>query len=75
MQEIGDGHGGKSKAQVAINWTLCKGVLPIPGAKNVKQLEEIVGALGWRMSDEEVKALDAASDKVPTSTTNPVENY
>jgi hypothetical protein len=29
--------------QVAVNWCICKGVLPIPGAKNVKQVEDIAG--------------------------------
>lgn len=42
--------------QVAINWTLCKGALPIPGAKNARQVKEAAGALGWRMSPDEVKA-------------------
>ncbi len=32
MKEIGAGHEGKSPAQVAINWVICKGALPIPGA-------------------------------------------
>ena len=40
--------------QVAINWTLCKGCLPIPGAKNARQVKEAAGALGWRMSPDEV---------------------
>jgi diketogulonate reductase-like aldo/keto reductase len=31
MKEIGAGHEGKSPAQVAINWVICKGALPIPG--------------------------------------------
>src|SRR5262249_2847675 len=34
ITEIGQDHGGKSNAQVALNWTICKGTLPIPGAKN-----------------------------------------
>lgn len=75
MKEIGTSHDGKTPAQIAINWTLCKGVLPIPGAKNAKQVEEIIGALGWRMTDEEVNALDAASDKLPMSTGAPFENW
>jgi aryl-alcohol dehydrogenase-like predicted oxidoreductase len=61
MREIGGEHGGKSAAQVAINWTICKGAMPIPGAKNVQQARENIGALGWRLSDEEVKRLDDAS--------------
>jgi aryl-alcohol dehydrogenase-like predicted oxidoreductase len=64
MREIGEGLGGKSSAQVALNWTLCKGTVPIPGAKNAKQAEENAGALGWKLDAEAVKALDAASAAV-----------
>jgi aryl-alcohol dehydrogenase-like predicted oxidoreductase len=62
MTEIGQGHGGKIPAQVALNWLICKGTLPIPGAKTGKQAEQNAGALGWRLTAEEVKALDDASD-------------
>jgi aryl-alcohol dehydrogenase-like predicted oxidoreductase len=64
MTQIGQDHGGKSNAQVALNWTICKGTLPIPGAKNGAQAQENAGALGWRLTDEEVARLDEASDKV-----------
>ncbi len=64
LKEIGKGHGEKTAGQVALNWTLCKGALPIPGAKNADQAEQNVGAVGWRLSPEEIKALDDASDKV-----------
>lgn len=37
--------GPKSLAQVAINWTMCKGALPIPGAKNAKQVGHGAGHL------------------------------
>ncbi|HXQ37837.1 MAG TPA: aldo/keto reductase, partial [Anaerolineales bacterium] len=47
MTEIGQDHGGKSNAQVALNWTICKGALPIPGAKNAEQAQQNAGALGW----------------------------
>jgi aryl-alcohol dehydrogenase-like predicted oxidoreductase len=63
MTEIGRGHGGKTPGQVALNWLICKGALPIPGAKNAKQAEQNAGAIGWRMTAEEVKSLDDASDK------------
>ena len=66
MREIGDGRGGKTPGQIAINWLLCKGTLPIPGVKNARQAQEVAGALGWRLTAEEVRALDIASDKVGT---------
>jgi aryl-alcohol dehydrogenase-like predicted oxidoreductase len=61
LREIGHAHGGKTPAQVALNWVMCKGALPIPGAKNARQAEENIGALGWRLTEMEVAALDEAS--------------
>jgi aryl-alcohol dehydrogenase-like predicted oxidoreductase len=63
MTEIGKGHQDKTPSQVALNWLICKGTLPIPGAKNALQAEQNAGAKGWRLTSEEVKGLDEASDK------------
>jgi aryl-alcohol dehydrogenase-like predicted oxidoreductase len=63
MTEIGLDHGGKSNAQVALNWVICKGALPIPGAKTGDQALQNAGALGWKLTDEEVTRLDSASDR------------
>lgn len=52
---------GKTPAQVALNWLICKGAVPIPGAKNARQARENAGAMGWRLTEEEVAALDAAA--------------
>jgi diketogulonate reductase-like aldo/keto reductase len=62
--EIGQEHGGKSNSQVALNWVICKGALPIPGAKNATQTLVNAGALGWRLTEEEVVKLDGASDAI-----------
>ncbi len=62
MTEIGQDHGGKSNSQIALNWLICKGALPIPGAKNAKQARENAGGLGWRLTEDEVTRLDQASD-------------
>lgn len=58
LRRIGDRHGGKTPSQVALNWVIAKGAIPIPGAKNADQAEENAGAFGWRLSDDEVRALD-----------------
>jgi len=58
LRRIGEHHGGKTPAQVALNWIICKGAVPIPGAKNRAQAEQNAGALGWRLSSDEVAALD-----------------
>jgi aryl-alcohol dehydrogenase-like predicted oxidoreductase len=62
LRRIGEAHGGKTPAQVALNWVMCKGALPIVGAKNLRQAQENAGALGWRLTEAEVAALDEISD-------------
>jgi aryl-alcohol dehydrogenase-like predicted oxidoreductase len=64
MRQIGLNHGNRSPAQVAINWVLCKGLLPVPGAKNLEQAEQNAGAIGWRLTDDEVNQLDITSEKI-----------
>jgi aryl-alcohol dehydrogenase-like predicted oxidoreductase len=59
LRQIGEAHVGKTPAQVALNWTICKGAVPIPGAKNALQAEQNACALGWRLTPDEVAALDA----------------
>lgn len=58
LREVGQQHDGKTPAEVALNWTLAKGALPIAGAKTAAQVRDNVGALGWRLSEAEVSALD-----------------
>ena len=64
LQEIGLNHGDKTISQVALNWLICKGALPIPGAKSLQQAESNAGGAGWRMTDEEVAKLDEATDDI-----------
>ncbi|MEW6401355.1 MAG: aldo/keto reductase [Chloroflexota bacterium] len=64
MTEIGQDHGGKTNAQVALNWLICKGALPIPGAKNAAQAMENAGGGGWKLTDEEVAKLDELTDVI-----------
>jgi aryl-alcohol dehydrogenase-like predicted oxidoreductase len=64
MKKMGMNHDAKTASQVALNWIICKGALPIPGAKNANQLEQNIGATGWRLTDDEVALLDELSDNV-----------
>jgi len=64
LRQIGEAHGGKSPSQVALNWVICKGALPIPGAHSVKHVQENAGAMGWRLSDEEVARLDSTEESL-----------
>lgn len=62
MDEIAEAH-GKTLAQVAINWLLTNEdvcVIPIPGMKNLRQVNDNIGALDWKLTPEERKRLDKA---------------
>jgi len=49
----------KTVPQVALNWILCKGALPIPGAKTPEQARENAGAMGWRLEPAEIERLES----------------
>lgn len=55
---------GRSRAQVALNWVMHRGGVtsPIIGARNVAQLDDNLGAVGWSLDAEHVSALDAVSE-------------
>eukprot|EP01006_Ploeotia_vitrea_P013166 TRINITY_DN3455_c0_g1_i1.p1 TRINITY_DN3455_c0_g1~~TRINITY_DN3455_c0_g1_i1.p1 ORF type:complete len:359 (+),score=172.93 TRINITY_DN3455_c0_g1_i1:56-1132(+) len=66
MRRIGEKHKGddgvaRTPAQVAINWVIAKGCIPICGAKNAKQAAENAKALEWQLDDQDVADLDKAS--------------
>lgn len=54
---------GRTPAQVALNWVMTRdGVTaPIVGARTVEQLDDNLGALGWRLDDEHDRQLHEAS--------------
>ena len=45
-------------------WCVALGAIPIPGARNRKMAQDNAGAMGWRLTAEEVAELEAASDAV-----------
>ncbi|EEF46767.1 aldo/keto reductase, putative [Ricinus communis] len=55
----------KTLPQVAINWCICNGAIPIPGVKTIKQVEENLGALGFRLSSDELLQLEYAARESP----------
>jgi aryl-alcohol dehydrogenase-like predicted oxidoreductase len=60
LQSIGAAH-EKTAVQVALNWLISNGVVPIPGAKNAKQAEQNAGALGWQITPAEREQLNNVS--------------
>src|SRR2546428_3612817 len=50
---------GKTMAQVAINWCLCKdGVVAIPKGNSTAHVVDNAGASGWRLTTEQLQLLD-----------------
>jgi aryl-alcohol dehydrogenase-like predicted oxidoreductase len=58
---------GKSVAQVALNWLLQRPTVDniIIGARNEEQLKQNLAAVGWNLTIDQVKKLDAASEVPP----------
>jgi len=52
---------GCTTAQLALAWVLAQGddVVPIPGTKHVRYLDQNIGALDVKLNDEDLKRLDA----------------
>ncbi|HET7897230.1 MAG TPA: aldo/keto reductase, partial [Flavisolibacter sp.] len=56
---------GCSTAQLALAWVLAQGndIFPIPGTKQIKYLEENVGALDVRLTPEDLQEIEAIAPK------------
>lgn len=57
LVEIGDLH-GVGVAAVALNWCRSHGAMPIPGVRRADQVEQVVSALSWSLSEQERGELD-----------------
>ncbi len=58
---------GKTVPQIALNWLLQRPSVStiIIGARNEEQLRQNLGAVGWNLTADQIKALDAASELTP----------
>jgi len=56
---------GVTPSQLALAWVLHRGkdIVPIPGTKHVRYLEENVRALGVQLSDDELRRIDEVAPK------------
>jgi aryl-alcohol dehydrogenase-like predicted oxidoreductase len=64
IEAIGQQKGGKTISQIALAWQLSDPVItsPIIGPRSIEQLKDNLGAIGLRLTPEEKKILDEASD-------------
>ena len=64
MRDGAGKHDDSPLSRVEINWTIAKGTIPIPGARNMRQVKQNISTLDWSLTAEEEKWLDDASAKV-----------
>ena len=63
---------GKTVAQTALNWVITKSEVTVSifGCDGVEQLDNNLGAVGWELSEDEMSALDRASEGTSISFVN-----
>ena len=50
---------GRTQAQIALNWLISKpNIVTIPKAVRVEHIKENLGAIGWRLNEEDMRRLD-----------------
>lgn len=54
----------KTVAQIALNYIITKGAVPIPGARTSSQVLDNIGAMGWRLSKTEIALLENEADRL-----------
>ncbi|KAJ5811988.1 hypothetical protein N7474_008289 [Penicillium riverlandense] len=52
---------------VALNYSINKGVVPLVGIRDAEQAEQDMQALGWRLTEDEIKRIEAVSIQGSTS--------
>jgi aryl-alcohol dehydrogenase-like predicted oxidoreductase len=58
LREIGEKY-DRTPAQVSLNWLIAQGnVIPIAGVKTAEQVKQNAGALGWKMTQDEIAELE-----------------
>jgi diketogulonate reductase-like aldo/keto reductase len=63
MNGISQKYGGKTPAQIALNWLMRKSgmIFPIPRASRPERVIENAGAIGWSLEAEDMKRLEEAA--------------
>ena len=66
MRAIENQHGRKTATQIVLNWFISKYdfVFPIPRASNPDHVKENAGAMGWKMTPEEIEMLENSIERI-----------
>ena len=72
MREI-SARENRTLSQIALNWCLQQGVVPIPGARSVSQALDNCGAMGWDLSSSNMAKLNRLSRESGVDMTSPLQ--
>ena len=48
----------RSMAQVGLGWIMAKSTAPVVGSTSLKNLQELIGSVNTKLSDEDIKCLE-----------------
>ena len=54
----------KTPGQIILNWEADQGIVTIPGTSNPKRMEENIGALDFKMTEEDIESLNKFGKKM-----------
>ncbi len=54
---------GKTQGQIALNWIISKNMLVLVKATKIEHMKENIGAMGWRLSEDDIVALELGFEK------------
>jgi len=62
LEFIGAINGGRTAAQVALNYLVCKGAIPIPSCTSVERADSIADVMDFELGVEDVETIDEKLD-------------
>jgi diketogulonate reductase-like aldo/keto reductase len=64
LEFIGAVNGGQTSAQVALNYLVCKGAIPIPSCTSVARADAIADVLEFELGVEDIETIDEKMDYI-----------
>ena len=64
LEFIGAVNGGKSSSQVALNYLMCKGAIPVASCTSVERANQYADCLNFELGEEDVATIDEKLDYI-----------
>ena len=70
LEFIGAVNGGQTSAQVALNYLVCKGAIPIPSCTSVARADAIADVLEFELGVEDIETIDEKMDYIESKSSS-----